>query len=313
MIQNYSKIVEKISKLSGKEIDEINRLVEAKRAKLSGLISREGAAQIIAAELGINFEKEKIKINELLPGMKKVNVIGKIIKIFPVREFKKENREGKVINFIFADDTGNIRTVLWDTNHIDLLEKGLIKEGDFIEITNASFRGIELHLTGFSDIKKSSETIENIKTEIEFLERKISELGMGGNFKMRAFIVQVFEPKFFEVCPECGKRVASETEGSRCEKHGRVFPMKRVLISLVLDDGSNSIRAVLFSEQIEKIGLKEENLQAENFLLKRQELLGREAFFSGNIRENKLFNTQEFFVSNVEEIEVEKLIEHLEK
>jgi len=79
MIQNYPQLAERISKSSGKSVEDINRLVEAKRAKLSGLISREGAAQIVASELGINFDKEKIKINEIVTGINKVNVFGKII------------------------------------------------------------------------------------------------------------------------------------------------------------------------------------------------------------------------------------------
>ena len=72
---NYEQILEKISKNSGLAIDEIGRKIEAKRAKLSGLISKEGAAQIIASELGISFEKEKMKVKELLNGMRKINLV----------------------------------------------------------------------------------------------------------------------------------------------------------------------------------------------------------------------------------------------
>jgi len=313
MIQDYSYIAERISKASGKSIDEINRLVEAKRAQLSGLISREGAAQLVASELGINFDKEKVKVKEIMPGMKKVNVVGKIIQMFPVREYKKETRQGKIGSFIIADDTGNIRVVLWDTNHISLIEKGEIKEGDAVEINNAALRNTELHLTGFSDIKKSKEVIENARVEREVAERKISEFGTGGVYKTRAVIVQVFEPRFFEVCPECQAKVISEAEGSLCEKHGRVIPRKRALLSMVLDDGTGSMRAVLFSEQIERMGLKEEQLAGEGFLARREELLGKEAFFLGSVRQNKLFNNQELFVSDIQDIDVDKLIELLEK
>jgi len=313
MLQNYQQLVERISKASGKEEEEINRLVEAKRAKLSGLISREGAAQIVAAELGIGFDKEKVKINEIIPGMRKINLTGKIIKMFPVREYKKENREGKIGSFIVADETGNMRTVLWDTNHISLIEKSEIKEEDVIEITNANLRNTELHLTGFSDIKKSSEVIENVKTDRDFFEKAIAEFSIGGAFKTRAIIVQMFDPRFFEVCPECGKKVVNEVEGAKCEQHGKVIPKKRALISLVLDDGTASIRSVVFSEQIEQLGLSEEDLKPENFANKRLELLGKEAFFSGSIRQNKMFNNPELFVSDIKEVEIDKLLEVLEK
>ena len=50
-MQNYDLLIERIAKASGLEKEEVERKVEAKKAKLSGLISKEGAAQIIAAEL----------------------------------------------------------------------------------------------------------------------------------------------------------------------------------------------------------------------------------------------------------------------
>jgi len=311
-MQAYNNIIEKIARVAGKTEEDINRLVEAKRAKLSGLISREGAAQIIAAELGINFDKEKAKVNELLPGMKKVNILGKIIKLFPVKEYHTNNREGKIGSMILADETGNIRVVLWDTNHIDLIEKEVIKEGDVIDISNANFRGTEIHLTGFSDIKKSSEVLENVKTSLEYSEKKISELGLGGGFKIRAIIVQVFEPKFFQVCPECNTKALEDAGGYKCEKHGKILPKKRSLMSIVLDDGSSTMRSVLFSEQIESLGLKEEDLMPEKFPDTKNNLLGKESFFLGSVRQNKLFNTNEFFVSNLEDLDVEKLIGSLE-
>ena len=78
-MQNYDLLIDRIVRSSELEKEEIERRIEAKKAKLSGLISKEGAAQIIAAELGINFEDQEVKINELMPGMRKVNLIGKII------------------------------------------------------------------------------------------------------------------------------------------------------------------------------------------------------------------------------------------
>ena len=71
-MQNYDVLLDKIAGASGVSREEIERKVEAKKAKLSGLISREGAAQIIAAELGVSFEDQDSKVNELVPGMRKV-------------------------------------------------------------------------------------------------------------------------------------------------------------------------------------------------------------------------------------------------
>jgi len=309
MLQNYSQLVERIARSSGLSAEDIERRIEAKRAKLSGLISKEGAAQVIAAELGISFDKEKMKVSELLSGMKRVNVVGKIIEMFPVREYNKNGRQGKIGSFVLADDTGNVRTVLWDANHIELIEQGKIKQEDIIEITNASIRNTELHLTGFSDIKISNENLENVKTEKVFQERKILDLKEGERVGIRAFIVQIFDPRFFSVCPACGKKIS---EIGECQEHGKVTGDKRALLSLVLDDGTETIRVVFFSEQIDKI-LNKEELEGELFLKKRTELLGKEMFFSGQVRKNRIYDNLEFFVSDTQEIEIDKLIEKLEK
>ena len=192
MMQDYSQLVERISRSSGLLVEDIERRIEAKRAKLSGLISKEGAAQVVASELGISFEKEKMKISELLSGMRKVNVIGKIIELFPIREYNKNNRQGKICSFVLADETGNIRSVLWDSNHIALFEQEKLKKEDIVEISNATMRNNELHLTGFSDIKLSNELIKEVKTEKIFYEKHIVELKQGESVGIRAIVVQMF-------------------------------------------------------------------------------------------------------------------------
>ncbi len=310
MQQNYEQLADRIAKEAGLDRAEIDRRVEAKRAKLSGLISKEGAAQVVAAELGISFEKQKMKISELVQGMTRINLVGKIITVFPVREFERNGRKGKVVNMVFADDTGNIKMVLWDTNHISLFETGKIKQGDVVEIRNGAVRNNELHLGSFSEIKLSSEIIDDVKTELSYLEKKIKDIGPGNVVKIRGIIVQVFEPRSFEICPECKKKVSLETG---CEIHGKVVPIKRYVLSLVIDDGTESLRTILFSEQTEKLGLKDEELgNPELFLKKREELLGKEAFFSGNIRKNKMFNNLELFVEDIKDIDIDELIKELE-
>jgi len=310
---NYDKILERISKSSGLEKEEIERRVEAKRAKLSGLISKEGAAQVIAAELGISFDNEKLKIDELLPGMRKVNVIGKIINLFPVRTFTtKTGDEGKVVNFVIADDTSNIKVVLWDTNHIALIEKGRIADGSVVEVGNGSMRSNEIHLGSFSELKLSNESFENVITEKIVKEKNIVDFKLSDSASTRAFVVQAFEPRFFTVCPECKKKVISEGENFVCQEHGKVVPEKRALINIVLDDGTESIRSVLFHEALPKLGITELE-DTERLLVQKQGLLGKEMIFLGDVRLNKFFNNPEFVIEDVREINHDDLIAELEK
>jgi len=312
MVENYEGVLEKIAQISGLEKEEISRRVEAKRAKLAGLISQEGAAQIVAAELGINFDNEKLKINELLPGMRKVNVVGKVINLFPVRTFTtKKGEEGKVANLFLADETSNVKVVLWDVNHIELIEKGIVDKDKVIEISNGSMRDNEIHLGSFSEFKLSDEVLNDVKTEKVVSEKSISDFKIGESLSVRAFIVQAFEPKFFYICPECRKKATQETDGFSCAEHGKVSAEKRALITIVLDDGTETMRAVLFHENLPKIGLTElEN--PERLINQREDLLGKEMIFSGNVRNNKFFDNNEFVIDDVVETNLDELVGKLE-
>jgi len=312
-MENYDFLIEQISKSGGLSKEEVEREVEAKRAKLSGLISKEGAAQIIAAEKGINFEDKEMKISEIMAGMKKVNVFGKVVSLFPVRTFERNGREGKVANLIIADETGNTRVVLWDTNHIELIEKGIISQGDVVEVKGGSVRDGEIHLSSFSELSKSDKVLKDVKTERVTYEKEISELQQGQSVKIRGVVVQMFAPKFFNVCPECGKKVSQDVDGFICAEHGKVSPKERAILNFVIDDGSENIRAVLFSDAINKIVNELDLKDLEKLTIFRDDFLGTEIFLSGNVRKNSFFNNMEIIASNVEKVDVEKLISYLEK
>jgi ssDNA-binding replication factor A large subunit len=309
---NYERVVEKIAKKSGLPKEEIERKVEAKRAKLSGLISKEGAAQVISAELGINFEGEQSKIDELLPGMRKVNVLGKVINMFPVRSFVRNGNENKVVNFVIADETGNCRVVLWDTNHIELVEKEEIKVGTVVEIKNASSREGEIHLGSFSEISPVQKEMENVQTEAVLKEKNIEDFRVMDKVKSRAFVVQAFDPRFFNVCSECKKKVEMDGSNFVCKEHGTVPAEKRALINLVIDDGTESIRAVLFHDTLSSVGLTDFD-NSDSLIQQKMNLLGEEKIFVGNVRMNSYFNTPEFIVESVEDLDLDCLISKIEE
>lgn len=312
-MQNYDMLIERVAASSGLEKEEIERRVEARRAKLSGLISKEGAAQIIAAELGVSFDNIEVKIVELMPGMKKVNVVGKVITTFPVREFEKNGKKGKVANFVIADETSNIRVVLWDTAHIELVEKGEIGQDSVVEISNGSMRETEIHLGSFSEIKKSDKVLENVKTEKVVEEKEIEGLQQGQNVRVRGIVVQMFNPKFFYVCPECNKKAVQDSEGFSCKEHGKVQAKERSLLNFVVDDGTETIRVVLFSEEVEKLISHEDLKDYQKLAVFREDFLGGEVYVSGNVRKNQLFGNIEIIGQDVEKVDVEKLIAVLEK
>ena len=310
MNNNYEKLIERITRTSGLEKNEIEKKVSAKQEKISGLISKEGAAQIVASELGISLDSEKSKIDELAPGMKRVNVIGKVINLFPVRSFTRDGEERKVANLQIADETANTKVVLWDTNHISLIETNKIIEGSVIEILNASSRDNEVHLGNFSELKLSKEVFETVQTEKIFKEKDIKDFKISDEIKIRAFIVQAFDPRFFNVCSDCKKKVVNEGENFICQEHGKIVPEKRSLMNIVLDDGTESIRSVLFHEKLKDLGILDPEKFSEE---EKQKLLGKEMVFSGVVRMNKFFNNPELTIDSAKEVNVDDLILKLEK
>jgi len=313
MDENYERIILKIAGFAGLEREEIERRVEAKRAKLSGLISREGAAQVIAAELGFKLDDQKLKIHELLPGMRRVNTLGKIISISPIRTFKtRSGEESKVTNLILADETSNVKVVLWDTNHILLIEKGEISVGSVVEINNGSMRDGEVHLGSLSKFCVSEERMENVVAEKVVREKTISELRVGDSALVRAFIVQAFEPRFFYVCTTCKKKAVSGEGGFFCNEHGKIEPEKRVLFNFVVDDGTGTIRTVVFHENALKMGLNSFENQ-EVLLGQKQNLLGGEFYFFGEVRNNSYFNNPELIVNDVKKVDLDELLQKLEE
>lgn len=308
--ENYQSIVGFISEKSGLPAAEIERKIEAKQAKLSGLISKTGAAQIIAAELNVSFDKQVIKINQIAPGMRKINLHGKIITLFPIREYNKNGRSGRIGSFVLADETSNIRVVMWDENHIELIGRGDLFQECFVEIANATLRNGEIHLTSFSEIKPSNKTIGTVVTKKPVSFKTIGSFAVNDNVSARGFVVQMFEPKFFYVCPACKKKAS---ESGECVEHGKVVVEKRALLNFVLDDGSGNIRSIIFAEQLEKIMTKEELETPELFAMKKQDLLGKEIIVNGQVKRNNVYNNDELVVSGIEEVNLDKLIEELEK
>lgn len=291
----YNNLIEKISKHSNVPIEEIEKKVEAKKAKLSGLISKEGAAQIVAAELGISFENEVLKIKELTNGLRRANIVGKITRVFPVKEFSKNGRSGKFASFTVGDETSNVRVVLWDSNHVSLIESGNLNQGDVVEIKGATVKNGEIHLSAFSDIKPSTQKFDSVKETGEVLPGSFANAKEGDLVSVRAFIVQTFEPRFFD---------SKKNEGE-----------KGVLLNVVLDDGSATMRSVLFGENIKKLlSVSDEELfSLDSLNLKRSEILGDEKLFTGNFRMNSFSNSLEFSVRGIQDFSVDNLIKELEQ
>jgi len=321
----YEEIVNKIKEEKKLSDDEINRRVKEKLELLSDMISREGAAHIVANELGVNLfkdiEQRKIKIDKLNTGMRYVNVLGKVIKIYGVREYKKENREGKVANLLIGDETGVIRTVLWDVNHIKEIENNNLKENDILKIKNGYIRennGFkELHIgsQGNIFINPENESISEIKEQSDFIKKEIKDLKVGeNNIGVLGVIVQVFEPRFYEACELCGKKVQLDGNNHVCGEHGIVKGKPVPILNLVLDDSTSNIRVVAFRDQVEQIlrlsgdSILDFRDHPEKFETTKMDLLGEQIMIVGRVTKNDMFDRLDFTAQKVLNVDPGELL-----
>lgn len=317
-----SELVQKIAADSGMNEEDVMRKIEDKRLEMSGLISEEGAAYMLAKEMGIVVTRkdERLNIASILPGMQNVEIVGKITRILPVREFSSDKAKGKVMNFFVADASGSVRMSLWN----DEIDKFSLQENDVVQIrgfAKANNMGLpELRLGRYGSITLSEEIISTVAKKEQHAERsEIISIQESRPYEIRAAIMQVFETNiFYEICPQCGARVkADESLNFSCVAHGAVEPDYNILISGVLDDGTENIRAVFFGEAAESfVGLKKKEAKKLHDIKGAQALiakmpLGVEMLFIGRTKRNNIFNRLEFIVNDVKKIDVLKEIEML--
>lgn len=250
-------IIAKICKASGLSEEEVRKKIAEKVETLYGLVSEEGAAHIIANELGIKIfdVSGELKIKDILVGMKSVDVVGKVVRKYELREFNTEKRKGKVANLSLADDTSSIRVVFWNDKTDDFRQ---IKEDDVLKIKGAYVRENtgrkELHLGDNSHVIINPKGVEvAVRERPDYDKKHISELADGMSAEILGTIVQVFDMRFFEVCPKCNKRLRLRGEVLECDEHGQQQPTYNYILNAYLDDGTSNIRVNFWKQQSQRL------------------------------------------------------------
>ena len=315
------QLIKKISSLSEFSEADIKTKIMEKQTELSGLISDEGAAYIVAKELGVQLlrEQEKINIENIIPGMQNVDFNGRIVNISGIREFSTEKAKGRVMNITLADATGSIKMSVWNDEIEkvkDLAVGSIVRVRGYVKEDNLGIP--EIRLGRFGSIQKSSADIPPVETlykETRYERSNIIDLEENQKREIRAAMLQLFETSlFYPVCPKCG---LSMKEG-KCKEHGIVEPEYGMIITGILDDGTESIRAVFFNENAEKmLGMNRKD--AKNIFDEKRSVtsvlenmeLGKDIILEGKIRRNKYFDRLEFLVNNVKNFDIKNEIEML--
>jgi replication factor A1 len=308
----YEDIIAKIKETSSITDEEISEKVQQKMDQLAGLISKEGAAHILANELGVKlFETGRLKLKNVLPGMRSVEVVGKVQDVYEVREFQRENRTGKVGSFMLADETGRLRVTAWGEKAEELknLQKDmivLIQEGYVKDNQGRK----EIHLNEKAQLIVQPEGVEvevsDVPQKQEGTRKYIKDATeQDTHIELFGTIVQVYDPKFFEVCPFCSKRVTKPDAAFICAQHDVVEPKYGYVMNFILDDGTENIRGVCFRRQLEMLTEKtSEELLAmkdspEQLALLKHDLLGKQVIITGRMSKNTLFERLELVADKV--------------
>ncbi|MBI4167856.1 MAG: DUF2240 family protein [Candidatus Aenigmarchaeota archaeon] len=325
---SLQEIIDKICGQTGLDNAAVQSKIEDKKAELSGLISSEGAAHLVARDLNVDIltrVSHKLEVKNIVPGMRNTETVARIYRIFPVREFERNGAKGRVANVVLWDPTGTIRMSLWN-DEIKILEN--LKEGDVVKILGYSKednRGEpELRLGSRGKIEKADIEFPSIAdTAIETKPANIGELREGATTKIRGAIVQLFESDpFYEICPQCGIRVRANDNKFFCDEHQYVTPDYSMVLSGVIDDGTMSMRVVFFRDTAEKLigmGVKQALEIARNRMNRTAPItdrapgiLGKEMVFGGRVKRNSMFDRLEFIVSEISDVnaveEAEKIL-----
>ncbi|MCJ7478657.1 MAG: OB-fold nucleic acid binding domain-containing protein [Candidatus Nanohaloarchaeota archaeon QJJ-7] len=309
------ELVEKISEETGEPEEEIKERIGSKVEELSGLVSEEGAAHLVAREEGIELAEagdKELTVENIVPGMNRVDLKCKVVDISDINTFERdEGEEGQVRNVVLGDRTGTVRLTLWN----DQTEVGdKIEEGDSIHIKNAYSR---------EDNRGNVELRVGDETKIGMMEEEIDEVADTGNssggghrkartnqvmnenvnYEVEGTLVEIYaDEPFYKACPECQKKVEKEDGSWRCEEHGEVEASDNMIISAIIDDGYGNLRTVFFREQAQELlGLDEDpegNL--ETVQSGAEDVKGEEIVVKGRSRYNDFFNRTELIGNEIE-------------
>lgn len=219
--EEAEKVVEKIVEEADLSKDEVLEEIEEIKDELSGFITEEGAANIVAKNYGISIEREEPEVRKLLiedvsEGMSNIDIVGRVSRTFEPTEFeRKDGSKGKVANIVLKDKTGEIRTVLWG-KMTKLVSEGELQKGTPVRLERVYVKkgqggGNELHLNprGEVEVEPDDERVEDLPS-ITDTKVKISELDPSYEFvDIIGRVIAISEPREFERSDNSKGKVAN--------------------------------------------------------------------------------------------------------
>ncbi len=315
---SLEEILIELEKKTDMSREDLMKKIEKKQTSLSGLVSEEGAAHLVAKEFGLDLldkKTRKLEIKNIVSGMKNVNVVGRIFRISNIIGFKRQDgTDGKVVNIFLADQTGYVRVPLWN-DQVKLVEEETIKTGDVIQVVNGMgkenvFGDVEVSLGKFGSLRPVENEIELPAAEelmSKFLslaprQTRINNITQG-SAEIKGNVVNLFRSNFlFDICPSCGMTLSE----AKCPEHGEVDSKKALVVSCEVDDGTGVIRTVFFRDMAERICNITTAELADAEPEKRYEMLssilGKSVVLTGKVRKSKISDNVELIANDFKEL-----------
>lgn len=323
----YDQILSMIEKEKGLTKEDIESRIKDKLSQLSDLISKEGAAHIIANELGVKLydaSARKIQVKDLNPMLKGFEIVGKVLKLYEIREYNTGMRKGRVANMFIGDETGSCRITLWDENQIQEIADEKVKEGDIVKIMNGyvkenrGFMELQLGSQGSWEINPSGVTIEAKGLgQVDGVKKDIKDIKENDNVKLVGTVVQIFEPRFYDACPDCKKKLSYGEEGFECATHGKVESKAQPILNIFFDDGTDNVRVVCFGDNVNKVlDIEDATVLKENpdkFKEVQRNIGGKQLEIIGKVTNNTFFNRLEVVANAVKDANPQELAMELKE
>jgi len=312
MTDEKNKILEEIAGKSSLTKEDLEKKIIKKQEELDNIVSFEGAAFLVADELNISIVKKEenaVKIKDITKNIASFTVWGKIIQMFDVNEFEREQRKGKVQNIIISDETGSIGVSLW--NEVVDANSDL-KISDVVRIENASVRKNNFGNLEIRCFNKENICLDEGKT-IEGVTASPPAATSINSIDGDYYLISLRKkPIVYYLCPKCRKKT---TDGV-CQTHGKVKGNLFLVLSGIIDNGIDRTDAVFFNTIVyDLLGTKdvEKIKQIEtlpNYL--NLSCIGNFYHITGTVKENSFTKEDEITVRKIEPVDIRKKTKEME-
>ncbi|MEM2490355.1 MAG: hypothetical protein QXD92_04465 [Candidatus Korarchaeum sp.] len=162
--EDFMRRARYLAEKAGIDLTEVLEKVREYIEEMGGLIKPDGALSLLASDLGVSeplperSSKPTIRLDRLVPGMRRASIRGRITKFYGIIDYVNRSGErSQRAELRISDEHGQVDLIIWSRGLIEMLEEGLIREGDEILISNArvSSRGgrLVVHLDSDSQIE----------------------------------------------------------------------------------------------------------------------------------------------------------------